>query len=354
MTVEQAPAEPASPLRVRTEPQPSCAPTPTRCNAHTRLYRNGALVAEGFPVEEVSDRLAEAGNVVWLDLEDPDRADLEIVTDELGLHPLAVEDAVNDRQRPKIDHYADHLFVNTYVVSFDAATGELSTGEIAAFVTGNALVTVRKDPQIDLRPLLTYWDGSGEQAGSGVPFLLHVLLDHVVDGHFAVVQDLDDAVEDLEELLFGPGGHSEELQRRSFALRKSLVRLRRVVLPMREVVNTLLRRDVGVVDERMQPYYQDVYDHVLRVAEWTESLRDLVGTVLETNTTLQGNRLNETVRKLTAYAAILAVTTAITGFYGQNVPYPGSQQRWGFVVSASLLVGAVVALYVFFRKKGYL
>lgn len=353
MTLEQAPTR-QPPLRVHTEVASSCAPTPTSCAAHTRLYRDGRLVSEGFPVQEVSDHLAEPGNVVWLDLEDPDRGDLAVLTEELGLHPLAVEDAVNDRQRPKVDHYAEHLFLNTYVVSFDPVSGELTTGEVAAFVTHNALVTVRKDPRIDLRPLLTYWDAAGEQASSGVAFLLHGLLDHVVDGHFAVVQDLDDAVEELEDLLFDAGGRSDDLQRRSFTLRKSLVRLRRVVLPMREVVNTLLRRDVGVVDDPMRAYYQDVYDHVLRAAEWTESLRDMVGSVLETNVTLQGNRLNETVRKLTAYAAILAVTTAITGFYGQNVPYPGSQQRWGFVMSAAILVGAVIALYVFFRKKGYL
>jgi magnesium transporter len=351
MTTQQAPVTQEAPLRVATDPAASCAPSPTSCAAHTRLYRGGQLVAEGFPVEQISDHLAAPDTVVWLDLEDPGREDLEVVTEELGLHRLAVEDAVNDRQRPKIDTYAEHLFLNTYTVSFDATTGELSTGEIAAFVTPQALVTVRKDPTIDLRPLLSYWDSGREQAGSGVAFLLHGLLDHVVDGHFAVVQELDDAVENLEDLLFNG---SADLQRRSFTLRKSLVSLRRVVLPMREVVNTLVRRDVGVVDERMQPYYQDVYDHVLRAAEWTESLRDLVGSVLETNVTLQGNRLNETVRRLTAYAAILAVTTAITGFYGQNVPYPGSQQRWGFVMSAAILVGAVVALYVFFKKKGYL
>ena len=104
----------------------------------------------------------------------------------------------------------------------------------------------------------------------------------------------------------------------------------------------------------MGPYYQDVYDHVLRAAEWTESLRDMIGSVLETNATLQGNRLNVTVRKLTAYAALLAVTTAITGFYGQNVPYPGSQETSGFITSALLLAGAVIGLFVFFKKKHYL
>lgn len=324
------------------------------CRAYTRAYRDGQVVAEGFPAAELSDQLAQDGVVVWLDLEDPDRDDLAVITEELGLHPLAVEDAVNDRQRPKLDRYDDHLFLNSYVVRFDAGTGELTTSEIAAFVTPRALVTVRKDPELDVHELLERWDGTRAQAGAGVSYLLHGLLDVVVDGHFAVVQDLDDAIERLEELLFDPEGRSAELQRRSFELRKSLVQLRRVVLPMREVVNALLRRDLKVVDSQMAPYYQDVYDHVLRAAEWTESLRDLVGTILETNLTLQGNRLNETVRKLTAYAAILAVTTAITGFYGQNVPYPGFAQTTGFVTSLVVLLASVLGLYAFFKRKGYL
>jgi len=332
-----------------------CAPGAAHaCRAHTRAYRDGVVLAEGFPSTEISDYLQQAGTVVWVDLEDPDRDDLAVITEELGLHPLAVEDAVNDRQRPKLDRYDDHAFVNTYLVRLDPDTGELMTSEVAAFITARALVTVRKDPELDVRELLERWDGSMDQADQGVPYLLHGLLDVVVDGHFAVVQDLDEAIEQLEELLFDPDGRSAELQRRSFELRKSLVTLRRVVLPMREVVNALLRRDLKVVTPEMQPYYQDVYDHVLRAAEWTESLRDLVGTILETNLTLQGNRLNETVRKLTAYAAILAVTTAITGFYGQNVPYPGFQETAGFYTSVLVLVLSCGGLFAFFKRRGYL
>lgn len=324
------------------------------CAAHTRAYLDGVVIAEGFPVEDISDHLAIAGTVVWLDLEDPNRDDLTLITEELGLHPLAVEDAISDRQRPKLDHYDDHLYLNTYLVRFDPDSRELSTAEIAAFVTERALVTVRKDRTVDVQKLLDRWDGTKNLASAGVAYLLHGMLDVVVDGHFTVVQDLDDSIETLEELLFDPDGRSEELQRRSFELRKALVGVRRVVLPMREVVNGLLRSDLKVVDATMRPYFQDVYDHVLRAAEWTESLRDLVSTVLETNLTLQGNRLNETVRKLTAYAAILAVTTAITGFYGQNVPYPGFAQTAGFVTSVALLLGSVVGLYAFFKRRNYL
>src|SRR5690242_20083465 len=137
-------------------------------------------------------------------------------------------------------------------------------------------------------------------------------------------------------------------------MRKSLVLLRRVVLPMREVVNTLIRRDTGIVDERMAPYFQDVYDHVLRATEWTESLRDLVTTILETNITLQGNRLNVITKKVTSWAAIIAVPTAITGWYGQNLPYPGFASTSGLITSILLIAVISVGLYITFKRKDWL
>jgi magnesium transporter len=122
---------------------------------------------------------------------------------------------------------------------------------------------------------------------------------------------------------------------------------------MREVVNTIMRRDLHLLDEALTPYYQDVYDHVLRATEWTESLRDLVTTILETRLTIQGNRLNEIMRKLTCWAAIIAVPTAVTGFYGQNVPYPGFQQSWGFLTSIVLMLVIAGGLYLSFKRKNW-
>jgi magnesium transporter len=144
------------------------------------------------------------------------------------------------------------------------------------------------------------------------------------------------------------------VQRRSFELRKSLVVLRRLILPMREVVNSLLRRDLGLVDAAMGPYFQDVYDHVLRATEWTESLRDLVSTILETNLTIQGNRQNTIMKKVTSWAAIIAVPTAVTGFYGMNVPYPGFARHSGFVTSVVVLVALSASLYLLFKRLDWL
>jgi magnesium transporter len=320
----------------------------------TRLYRSGVLEAENFPVQDISEYIAQPGVTVWLDMCAPDADDLATISEEFGLHQLAVEDAGQERQRPKLDRYDSHLFVTAYAVRLDTSTGELDSFEVAVFVTHNAVVTVRKSDQFDIGGVVARWDASPDLAKHGVSFLLHGLLDFVVDGHFNAVQTLDDEIETLEDLLFDDKRPDVAVQRRSFELRKSLVQLRRVVLPMREVVNSVMRRDLRVVDDAMVPYYQDVYDHVLRATEWTESLRDLVTTILETNLTIQGNRLNVITKKVTSWAAIIAVPTAITGFYGQNVPYPGFGHASGFWTSAALIVIISIGLYVLFRRRDWI
>ncbi|MBO0894292.1 MAG: magnesium transporter CorA family protein, partial [Acidimicrobiales bacterium] len=181
------------------------------------------------------------------------------------------------------------------------------------------------------------------------------LLDHLVDGHFRAVELLDDAIEETEDSLFDSRREAIDLvQRRSFQLRKSLVELRRITLPTREVLNTLLRHDLDYVREPMALYFRDIYDHVIRAAEWTESLRDLVTTIVETNLSVQGNRMNLIMKKVTSWAAIIAVPTAITGWYGQNVPYPGFGKTSGVIATAALIVVLAVGLFVLFRRKDWL
>ena len=268
--------------------------------------------------------------MIWLDLRDPDREDLAVLEAEFGLHPLAVEDAVQEHERPKLDRYRSHLFMTAYGVQLSAETGELHTSELAAFITPRALITVRKDDGLDIGAVVGLL---GRQPGPGqgrrrLP---------------AVRPDRQHRGRPLRRRA-GAGRHdrgargpavrrrrrgTSEVQRRSFELRKSLVLLRRVVLPMREVVNALMRRDLHVVDESMQPYYQDVYDHVLRATEWTESLRDLVTTILETNLTIQGNRMNVITKKVTSWAAIIAVPTFDHRVLRDERALPGLRQPLG-------------------------
>jgi magnesium transporter len=321
--------------------------------ATTQLYQGGKLVKRDFPVAEISDHVAAKNCAVWADFVNPSAEDLADIEEELGLHHLAVEDAVHDYQRPKLDQYDSHLFLAAYAVALDETTGELTTHEIKAFITKHALVTVH-EKDFDMGAVAARWENDPALSKHGTAFLLWGLLDAIVDSHFEAVQALDTQIEQLEDALFDDRPRDREVQRRSFELRKSLVQLRRVVTPMREVVNTIMRRDAVALDQTMTPYFQDVYDHVLRATEWTESLRDLVTTILETNISIQGNRMNLIMKKVTSWAAIIAVPTAITGFFGQNLAFPGFGTWWGVLVSTALILAVGGALYVSFKKRDWL
>ncbi|MFF4120879.1 magnesium transporter CorA family protein [Streptomyces sp. NPDC001714] len=323
--------------------------------ARTRLYRDGILVEEDFPVRDISRHLADPSSTVWLDLRRPTRAEFTEVGEELGLHELALEDALHEGQRAKLDSYRTHHFLSVYAVAVDPDDAALTMRELAVILTPQALITVCKDVEFALDEVVARWDRTPALAAHGVAFLLHGLLDHVVDGHFAAVQQLEERIEELDDLLFAESSRQiQTVQRRSHALRKSLVRLRRVVLPMREVVNALMRPDLKVVDGPLLPYYRDVYDHVLRASEWTESLRDLVASAMETNLSVQANAMNLVMKKVTSWAAIIAVPTAITGFYGQNLPYPGFAHQWGFIVSSAVIAVASLMLYFAFKHWDWL
>jgi magnesium transporter len=321
----------------------------------TRLYRNGSCVERDFDPARISDFLEEPDAVVWMDVYMPSDQEFAVIAEEFGLNPLAVEDALHERQRPKLDHYDDHVFLSLYDVKLDHDSGELRTGELAIFAAPRYLITVRKSANLSIDPVVQRWDDNADLGKHGVGFLLWGLVDVVVDSHFDTVQSLDAEIEELEDLLFDDRPRGPEVQRRSFELRKSLVLLRRVVLPTREVLNALMRREAVFVDEVLMPYYQDVYDHVLRATDWTDSLRDLVSTILETNLTIQGNRMNEIMKKVTSWAAIAAVPTVITGYYGMNVRiFPGAGSLLGGVVALILMTVLVGVLYVAFRNRDWL
>jgi magnesium transporter len=319
------------------------------------MYRKGVLEAEGFPVVDVSEHLDEPDTVVWVDLHGPSKEDLHELADELSLHELAVEDALGAHQRPKLDHYATHKFLSCHAVRVDLETGELGDAEIDAFINPRWLITVRDDGCFfDIDAVLRRWDRSPDLAAHGVSFLLYGLLDVVVDGYFDAVQAFDDYYDEVSEGIFDERPLDPNQQRDWFHMRRALVRFHRLVVPMREAVSGLMRRDQSAVSSELYPYYQDVYDHLLRVSESTDSLRDLVSTIVETNLSLRDFRQNQVMRKVTSWAAIVAVPTLITGWYGMNVPYPGSGESWGVIVSAAIVVLASSALFLLFRRRDWL
>ena len=318
----------------------------------------GGKPQEDFEFSAISDYLVEDDALVWCDIYEPDHATLADLAQELGLNSWAVEDAVAEAERTKVAVYRTHTFFTVYAVSVNEAADDsgsaLETHRISGFVLPRGLITVRLSPWFDIDTVSQRFDELGGQE-YGVGSLVHGLLDVVVDGHFEAVQALDDGIEAIEDDLFENNTPRGGLQRKTFRLRKELVELRRVVLPMREVVNSIQHRRLDAKTAlELDPLYADLYDHVLRVSEWTESLRDMITTVFETNLSLQDARLNTVMKKLTGWAAIIAVPTAITGFYGQNVSYPGIETVGGFVTSTAIIVLLVLVLYWMFKRRDWL
>lgn len=327
----------------------------TMGQTRTRVYRAGVLEAEGFPVASVSDYLERPDTTVWVDLQGPSEEDLLELADELGLHELAVEDALGPHQRPKLDYYPTHRFLSCHAVRINADASGMDKSEIDAFIHQRWLITVHKAGGFfDVEAVLRRWDRSPDLATNGVGFLLYGLLDVIVDGYFDAVQTFEDFYDDISESIFEDRPLDPTQQQQWFHMRRALAHFHRLVAPMREAVSALMRREQATVSEELYPYYQDVYDHILRIGEATDSLRDLVSTIVETNLSLRDFHQNEIVKKVSGWAAIIAVPALITGYYGMNVPYPGSQQTTGFLTSLAILIISSVGLYALFRQRNWL
>jgi magnesium transporter len=327
----------------------------------SRVYRDGRLESENFPPDQLAANLADPDTIVWLDLAAPGEDDLAEISRQLGLHELAVEDAVQQHQRPKLDHYPGHALLVAYAAEV-TKDGGFVAHELAIFVARQTLITVRKDTTFNMENVVTRWDadinaatGTGTNTdGISVSYLLHGVLDYIVDTHLDAVQALDEIIEGLEDDVFTEPPTSPGMQRRSLTMHKNLGGLRRKVTPMRDVLVPLMRADNPIYREPMLPYYQDVLDHVLWASEQIESLRDLIATIRDTQLNLQGNRMNLIMKKVTSWAAIIAVPTAITGFYGQNLPVPGVDQPLGLWISTVAIALTSVGLYASFKHRDWL
>ena len=314
-----------------------------------KQWRDGAEVAP--PADPVA-ALREQGSLVWVDLLAPTPEELGSIAEQIGLNPRAVEDALGEGERPKAGRYGEHLFLT--VATVQLGDDRSTVARISAFVLPDGLLTVRRDDGVDLTPIVQAWQDNAALLWFGTIGLVHGLLDATVDGHFDVIQQLDDRVEELEDVLFDQG-QGRHIQHRVHRLRRDLVTVRRVVLPMREIVEAVLRNRP---DEHRHPeldgWFEDLRDHVLRSAEWTESLRDMVTAIFETNLSLQDAHLNEVMKKLAGWAAVIAVPTAVTGWFGQNIPFPGEGQLLGLVISVVLVLGGALGMWALLKRADWI
>ena len=313
------------------------------------------------------------GGIVWVDVADPGDAEIDLLRREFDLHPLAEEDIALRRQRPRIDTYPSQYVLIVYeslrpgpAGPDEADTGTATDeplgarphlGELHLLAGPGYLVSVHwgASPVIaDLQRRFTHNGGggaSGENGGLGR--LLYDLLDAVVDGYFPLLDLVAERIDDLEDRIVA-GGQGNETLREVLRVKRFLLELRRILAPQREVANALLRRDVELVEEEVVPYYQDLYDHLVRVLDQLDLYRDLVAAALDANLAVTSNQLNAVMKRLTAFTVILMVPTLIAGIYGMNFRYmPELGAHAGYPVALAAMAATMLGLAWFFWRKDW-
>jgi magnesium transporter len=325
-------------------------------NVRSRCYQGGVLHAEDFALGEVSDHLGEPDAIVWVDIVDATAEDLAPLAAELGLHELAVEDALEPHQRSKVDWYPSHLFVACHAVRLDGAGAgdRLARTEIDAFVGTRWVVTARTSDHYSIERVLQRWDNGPELLAKGAGVMMYALLDDIVDGYFDVVDQIDGYFERIADTIFAEHPLDRETQRAWYEMRRALSQFHRLVLPLREALNGLVRHQHEIVQPDVLPYWQDLYDHVLVVSETTESLRETASSLVEANLSLRDYRQNLVMKKVSSWAAIVAAPTLVTGYYGMNVPFPGSGETAGVVAASLIMVAVSACLFLLFRAREWL
>lgn len=302
-------------------------------------------------IDEIDHLTDRPGTLVWVSAVDPSDELVEALGREFRLHPLAVEDLRRRRQRPKVDPYE----AQTMIVAYEAAdSDEAAASEIHVFVGAGWILSVQwaRTPMLEgVRERFAAPSRPGVTATTGG--LLYAILDAVVDSYFPELDRISERIDVLEDRLLDGAADQESLAE-ILRLKRTLLERRRVLAPMRDVANTLLRRDIEIVDDATVPYYQDLYDHLVRVLDQLDVYRDLLATVLDARLTVASNSLNAVMKRLTAFTVVLMVPTLIAGIYGMNfdvMPELGWPLGYPAALLAMVVAAATAAMY--FGRRGW-
>jgi magnesium transporter len=315
------------------------------------LYRRGKRVRE-VAIDEKIDCPADKSEFVWIGICDPTDAEMRTLQEQYDLHPLAVEDAVKADQLPKLDVYGDQLFVVARTAHLE--DNNIAYGETSIFVGHSHIISVRHGSARSHKALREHLEAAPTLLMHGVDYVLHAILDFIVDGYLPVIETIEDEVLEMEQATLDKFLGRDEVTR-IFRLRRELIRFGRVLVPMGEVAGKLVRLDLPCIDPETRPYFSDVLDHVRRVQTMTDGLRDVLASVFEFSNLLEQQRTGAITRQLAAWAAILAVPTAIAGIYGMNFEHmPELKTEYGYFVVLAVIAVVCTALYVRFKKAGWL
>ncbi|MFB7331954.1 magnesium and cobalt transport protein CorA [Streptomyces adustus] len=330
------------------------------------VYRDGARVATAKPLtpHEAMRLVRRDGGFVWIGLHEPTESEFAGIASEFGLHPLAVEDAVQAHQRPKLERYDDSLFTvfkTIHYVEHDRLTANsevVQTGEVMCFTGREFFITVRHGGQGSLRALRHRLQDDPELLAKGPSAVLHAIADHVVDGYIAVADAVQDDIDEVETEVFSPGRKGSPRGTdagRIYQLKREVLEFKRAVSPLLRPMLLLSERPMRLVDPDIQKYFRDVADHLARVQEQVVGFDELLNSILQANLAQASVAQNEDMRKITSWAAIIAVPTMVCGVYGMNFDYmPELHTKYGYPVVMSAMVALCVGIHRTLKRNGWL
>ena len=306
---------------------------------------------EALPLDAVPALLGDAEITFWFDLDSPTQAELEFLEKQLKVHHLTLEDIVNQHQRAKIESFEGYVYLAIHpLIRKDDL--EIEPAEVDLLLGPNWLLIARYGPVPGLIENSHFHERLDRALVRGADFLLYTVVDLIVDSCFPLLDQIDDEIDMLEDALLEQAG-TEEMNR-LLTLKRSLVHIRRAVAPQREVFNQLTRHDFPFIRPENTVYFRDVYDHLIRITDELDSLRDILSGALEVHLSSISNQLNVTMKRLTAWGTIFVIVTAIAGVYGMNFEYmPELKWRYGYPVVMTLMAAICAGLYYYFKKKDY-
>lgn len=313
------------------------------CNIHEHAFTHE------IGMDRAHELLNDPKHVFWLDVQSPTEQELTDIGETFHFHPLAIEDASHEHQRPKIEEYDNFFFLVFHTIQL-APNQILTVNELDIFVGKNYLITVHSDPIHELEEVEQRWKRNNTHLEKGVGLLLYSMLDTIVDRYFPTIDALVDQAEDLEDSLFSQKGFVRERQLtlEVLSLKKHFLSLRRITTPERDVLNVLTNRDNPLFTEHITIYFRDVYDHITRLTDTLDLYRDQLSTIMDANLSVVSNELNKVMRTLTAMSIILMFDALVAGIYGMNfvnIPELKWQDGYFACLLFMLIVSILLALY---------
>ncbi|MEV5507285.1 magnesium/cobalt transporter CorA [Streptomyces orinoci] len=321
------------------------------------VYRKGRRTEAPDDFSDALDQARADGDAfLWVGLYEPTEEEFALITSEFRLHPLAVEDALKAHQRPKLEVYADSVFVVLKPVMYDEAADTVSTGELMLFLGDSFVVTVRHGEGSPLKELRRRLEADERLLAYGPTAVLYSVADAVVDRYTEVAAALQMDLDELETEVFAPaGGDNKNTASRIYAFKRQVVEFRRATVPLADPLDRLAGGTLPFVNEQARPFFRDVSDHLARVNEVVEGLDRLLTDILSAHLAQMGVQQNDDMRKISAWAAMAAVPTMIAGIYGMNFRnMPELRQPWGYPAALVLMAGFVFWLHRLFKRRGWL